>query len=309
MRSIASSRFRLVVKVPPVLAFPYIGLGDAAALVGIELDDADAHVGAADVGGEDGVVAGQDPEGGELHAADQAGFVGMILDRGQLHRDAGAGQKERGAAHGQLADAAGDQAAAQHDALGILPARQPHETTHHRRQLGGEFLHHGMDEGGSLRIVARHHLVELRLGHLLRRRVAQRILAMLLQAFAPVRQYRPEGSAAGAITDEAVVVAQFLVIGVDGDGRKHPAPVRKGSVRAGICVGFVRIAQDQLPAHHAHFTAHHWGDRTKEADKGWRQNLCRPPRAASQRGGGSFVATGGVQSTRATAIIVMEVRS
>jgi len=34
------------------------------------------------------------------------------------------------------------------------------------------------------------------------------------------------------------------------------------------------------------------GDRKKQADKGWRQNLCRPRRAASQRGGGSFVATG-----------------
>ena len=104
--------------VPPVLAFPYIGLGNVAALVGIQLDDADAHVGAADVGGEDGVVAGQDPGGSELHAADQAGLVGMILDKGQLHRDFGAGQDERSAAHGQLADAARDQAAAQHDALG-----------------------------------------------------------------------------------------------------------------------------------------------------------------------------------------------
>ena len=217
-----------------MLALPYIGLGDTAALVGIELDDADARVGAADVGGEDGVVPGHDPGRGELHGADQAGFVGMILDRAQLHRDAGAGQQDRGAAHGQLADAAGDQAAAQHDALGILPARQPHETAHHGRQLGGEFLHHGMDEGGRLRIVARHHLVELRLGDLLHRRVAERILAMLLQPVTPVGQDRPEGAAAGAVADEAIVVAQFLVVGVDGDRRKRPAAMGKRSRRAAI---------------------------------------------------------------------------
>ena len=97
--------------------------------------------------------------------------------------------------------------------------------------------------GSSLAIILSSFALEI----VLHRRVAQRILAMLLQAFAPVRQYRPEGTAAGAIADEAVVVAQFLVVGVDGDGRKHPAAVCKGGVRPGICVGFVRIAQDQRP--------------------------------------------------------------
>ena len=71
---------------------------------------------------------------------------------------------------------------------------------------------------------------------------------MLLQAFAPVGQYRPEGTAAGPIPDESIVVAQFFVIGIDDDGRKHPPPVGKGGVRPGISIGFVRVAQDQLPS-------------------------------------------------------------
>ena len=99
------------------------------------------------------------------------------------------------------------------------------------------------DFGSSLAIILSSFALEI----ILRRRVAERILAILLQPFAPVGQYRPEGAAAGAIADEAIVVAQFLVVGVDGDGRKHPAAVREGGVRPGICVGFVRIAQDQLP--------------------------------------------------------------
>jgi hypothetical protein len=47
--------------------------------------------------------------------------------------------------------------------------------------------------------------------------------------------------------------------------------VRKGRVRAGICVGFGRIAQDQLPAHQyycfSYRSAHHCGGSA--AEEGW----------------------------------------
>ena len=56
---------------------------------------------------------------------------------------------------------------------------------------------------------------------------------MLLQAFAPVGQYRPEGAAAGAVADEAILVAQFLVVGVDGDGGQQPPAMRERTGRQG----------------------------------------------------------------------------
>ena len=86
---------RLRRRVPPVLTLPDVGLRDVALLLQLELDHADAHVGAADVGRQDGVVAGQHPARRELHGADQAGLVGMVGDRAQLDGDAFAGQQHR----------------------------------------------------------------------------------------------------------------------------------------------------------------------------------------------------------------------
>ena len=172
-------------------------------------------------------MAGQDPRRRELDGADQAGFVGMVLDGAELDGDSGFGQQQRGAAHRQLADPARRQAAAQHDALGPLPALQPHEAAYDGRQFVGELLDHGMHQRRGLRVVAAQHLVELGLGNLLHRRVAEGILALLLQPVAPVGQDRPEGAAAGAVADEAVVVAQLLVIGIDGDGGQRAAAMRQ----------------------------------------------------------------------------------
>ena len=81
---------------------------------------------------------------------------------------------------------------------------------------------------GRQRIGAGQHLVELRLGDLPGRRVAERILALRAQLVAPIVEDGAEGAAAGAIADEAVLVAQLLVIGVDGDGRQHAAAVARG---------------------------------------------------------------------------------
>src|SRR5262249_25357010 len=65
------------------------------------------------------------------------------------------------------------------------------------------------------RIVASQHLVELGLGNLPGRRVAERILALGAKFLAPVVEVGTECAATGAIADEGFLVAQYLVVGVD----------------------------------------------------------------------------------------------
>jgi hypothetical protein len=77
-----------------------------------------------------------------------------------------------------------------------------------------------VDEAGRHRVGAAHHLVEFRFGNLFHGKVAERIFPVLLQPVPPVGQDGAEGAAAGTITDEAFFVAQFLVVGIDGNGRQ-----------------------------------------------------------------------------------------
>ena len=48
---------------------------------------------------------------------------------------------------------------------------------------------------------------------------------MLLQAVAPIRQYRAECAAAGAIADKAFLVAQLFIVRIDSDGGQYAAPM------------------------------------------------------------------------------------
>ena len=81
--------------------------------------------------------------------------------------------------------------------------------------------------------LAAHHLVELALAQLFGRRVAERILAVLLEPFPPVGEDGTKGAAAGAVADEALLVAQFLVIGIDGNGGQQPPAMRERTGRKG----------------------------------------------------------------------------
>ena len=110
---------------------------------------------------EDGVVPGEDPGRREVDGADQAGLVGMVADRRELDVDAGRLEQHRGAADRELADAALAQAAADHDALGVVPALQAQEAADHGRELLGEFLDRAVDDAGRLRVALDEELVEL----------------------------------------------------------------------------------------------------------------------------------------------------
>ena len=78
----------VLVAVPPQLELSDLRLGEVGGLLEVELDDAGADVGAADIDGEDGVVRLEDPGRREMHRADQAGLVGIVADRLELDLDA-----------------------------------------------------------------------------------------------------------------------------------------------------------------------------------------------------------------------------
>ena len=69
------------------------------------------------------------------------------------------------------------------------------------------------------------------------RDIAERILAPGSQPLAPVFENGAEGATAGTVTDEAIFVAQFLIVGIDDDGRQHAAAMtqdRWRTVRLGL---------------------------------------------------------------------------
>jgi len=79
-----------------------------------------------------------------------------------------------------MPDAAGDQAAADHDPLRALPGRKSQESTNYNGELAGKLLNHGVDESGQDRVVAPQHLVELRFGDFFQRHITEWILSMFL---------------------------------------------------------------------------------------------------------------------------------
>ena len=108
-----------------------------------------------------------------------------------------------------------------------------------------------MDQAGGYGVAGVQHLVELRLRDLFHRDVAERVLSALLQAIPPVGQDGVEGPAAGAVADEAFVIAQFLVVGIDGDRWQHSTAMNEDGRSFGGLLGRCRIFGSG-PGAHAH---------------------------------------------------------
>ena len=87
--STAPSRSRpLVIGVAPELVFPDIGLGQVFGFLHVEMHDAGADIGAADIDAENGFMRLEHPLRREMHGADQAGFIRIVADRDQIDLDA-----------------------------------------------------------------------------------------------------------------------------------------------------------------------------------------------------------------------------
>ena len=169
-------------------------------------------------------MAREDPWRRQVDAADQPGLVGVVPDRMHLDLVFRPFQQHRGAPDGQFADAAVAQAAADHDALGVAPFLEPHEAADHRRELLGELLDGAEHHARRLRIAVQHHPVELLLADVLARHFADRVAVAVVVAHAlpPVIEDGPERPPARAVADEAALVAQLGVVGVDVHGGELP---------------------------------------------------------------------------------------
>src|SRR6185503_7378232 len=179
-----------VVAVPPELQAMDAGVGQITLLLLVELDDPRADVTAADVDRKDAVMASEHPRGNQMDAANESRVIGGMTNRVQVDRVAAPLQGDAGATDGELADAALTQTAADDDALDILPFLQAQEAADHRGKLLRKFLDGAVNHAGGLGIAFQEEFVELLLADLFAGLFAQRILAHLADAFAPIIEDR-----------------------------------------------------------------------------------------------------------------------
>ena len=196
------------------------------AFFSLSLDDAGADVGAADVDGENAVVALQHPRRHEVRGADEARLVGIILDELQFDLVVLGLEQHLGAPDRQLADAARPEAAAEDDGLRVAPGRRLEKPLDYRGEGLGEFLDGAVNDAAGFRVAFGQQLVELLLRHLVGRLLAERIGAELAQRLAPLVQHLVEGAAAGLVADEPVLVLDLEIVAVDFDARQPLGAVR-----------------------------------------------------------------------------------
>ena len=196
----------LFVAVPPQLELPHFGFGQIGGAAQVQLDDSGTDIGPADIDREDRVVRLKHPRRGKVGAADEAGFIGIFADDANLGFDIVGLEQHRGAADGQLADAAAAKAAADHHARCVLPAFELEKAPQHDRQFLRKQFDRALDDAGNLRVAAGQQRIKLLFGDLARRFVAERVLANLAQRFAPVIDEFSERALAGAVAHETFVV-------------------------------------------------------------------------------------------------------
>ena len=144
-----------------------------------------------------------------MRGAEQAGFIGIVADKLEIDIDAVGLEQQAGAADGQLADAAGAEAAADDEAFRVAPILEPQEAADDQGELLGEVLDGALHDARGFGFALRQEVGELLLADLLAGFVAERILAQLLQRLAPFVENVPERVLAGLVADEAVLVLDF----------------------------------------------------------------------------------------------------
>jgi len=160
-----------------------------------------------------------------MRGADQSGFVRIVANRANLGFDLGILQQNRGAADGELADAAAGKSAAEHDPLGILPGLELEKPAEH----AGELLRKGFDRAlhhaGRFDLAFGEKIIKLLFGDFARLFVAEWILPEPAQRFAPLIDEMAKRALARTIADEAVSVLELDVVANHLDARKPPSAV------------------------------------------------------------------------------------
>src|SRR6185436_13441135 len=111
-----------------------------------------------------------------MHATDEAGVVRLVADGAQIDRVPVGLEDDGRAADRKLPDAALAQAAADHDALRVLPFLESQETPDDRGELLRELFDGALDDAGRFGVAIGQHLVELLLAEVFSRLIAERIL-------------------------------------------------------------------------------------------------------------------------------------
>jgi hypothetical protein len=161
----------------------------------------------------------------------------MVADRQQLDLEVPGLEDDLGARDGELAEPAVAKAAADHDALGLLPGLAPEEAPRDVGELLRKILDGAVHHRGGFGVVADQHGVEHLLADVLGRLLAERILARLAQGLAPLVENVAEGGFAGAIAEKPLLVLQLDVEAVDIDRRETRSSVSRNPGRAKRCIG------------------------------------------------------------------------
>jgi hypothetical protein len=188
-------------------------------------DYASADIGAADIDREDGVVALEHPRRHQLHRADQAGCIGIAVRRDESDIDSLGFQDHAGAPDRHLADPAGAKSASNHNALGIAPALKLEVTADDQGKFLGEVLDRALQHAGSLQVTVGQQGVERLFADILAGLVAERVLAILAQWFAPVFEDFAKRALGDAVAEKSLVILRFQVVAVDLDRRQAWAAV------------------------------------------------------------------------------------
>ena len=96
-------------------------LGQIRLLFEVEPHHAGANIGAADIHGEDRIVALNHPRWQQVGGTNKACFVRMVVKQFDCHIDFGLSKENAASRDGKLANATCPKAAAEHNALGIPP--------------------------------------------------------------------------------------------------------------------------------------------------------------------------------------------
>ena len=130
----------------------------------------------------------EDPRRREVNGTDQSRLVRVIADPHDLDVDLLGGEDRGGARDRELADATEAEAAADRDALGVLPALELRESPDHERELLREILDRALHHGSRFGVALVQDRLEILLAELGDLPVAEGIGARLAKRLAPLRK-------------------------------------------------------------------------------------------------------------------------
>src|SRR5215470_3312899 len=162
-------------------------------------------------------------------------MVGIVANEFEVDRDRLGLEQQGGARDRQFADAAGTEAAADHQTLRVPPILVAQEAADDQGELLREFLDRTLHQAGRGRLALVQQGGQFLLADAVAGFVAERIFAQLLQGLAPLFQDFPERVFAGPVANKALIVLDLEIVAVDADAGQHLGAVGR---KLELVVGF-----------------------------------------------------------------------